>query len=154
MLFFCYMHYLLFFYVLYLCFFFFFFFQAEDGIRDTSVTGVQTCALPILRELLRGRRQRRQQPVRRIDDQIGLSLRDVRVDEAREQRRAEFAFTRQLFASVSARSGGLDALLVFLFRGPFLVHAARGGAGPIAVRAALERHARGLQHVERGLDVG
>src|SRR5437764_12968298 len=28
-------------------FFVFFFFQAEDGIRDTSVTGVQTCALPI-----------------------------------------------------------------------------------------------------------
>src|SRR5262249_60063720 len=27
---------------------FFFFFQAEDGIRDWSVTGVQTCALPIL----------------------------------------------------------------------------------------------------------
>src|SRR5207249_8605029 len=28
-------------------FFFFFFFQAEDGIRDRNVTGVQTCALPI-----------------------------------------------------------------------------------------------------------
>src|SRR5260370_23560129 len=28
-------------------FFVFFFFQAEDGIRDSSVTGVQTCALPI-----------------------------------------------------------------------------------------------------------
>src|SRR5437879_4456157 len=28
-----------------------FFFQAEDGIRDTSVTGVQTCALPISPEL-------------------------------------------------------------------------------------------------------
>src|SRR5439155_19073326 len=27
--------------------FFFFFFQAEDGIRDGHVTGVQTCALPI-----------------------------------------------------------------------------------------------------------
>src|SRR5207253_6196948 len=27
---------------------FFFFFQAEDGIRDGHVTGVQTCALPIL----------------------------------------------------------------------------------------------------------
>src|SRR2546425_263309 len=27
---------------------FFFFFQAEDGIRDKLVTGVQTCALPIL----------------------------------------------------------------------------------------------------------
>src|SRR6478736_7895903 len=30
-------------------FFFFFFFQAEDGIRDLTVTGVQTCALPICR---------------------------------------------------------------------------------------------------------
>src|SRR5256885_5112826 len=29
------------------CLFFFFFFQAEDGIRDYKVTGVQTCALPI-----------------------------------------------------------------------------------------------------------
>src|SRR3712207_7304419 len=35
---------------------YFFFFQAEDGIRDIGVTGVQTCALPILvvaRPLLR-----------------------------------------------------------------------------------------------------
>src|SRR3989441_10163518 len=30
-----------------LCLIFFFFFQAEDGIRDKLVTGVQTCALPI-----------------------------------------------------------------------------------------------------------
>ena len=29
-------------------FLYFFFFQAEDGIRDRLVTGVQTCALPIL----------------------------------------------------------------------------------------------------------
>src|SRR6266513_1787036 len=36
-------------FVLVACFylFFFFFFQAEDGIRDRNVTGVQTCALPI-----------------------------------------------------------------------------------------------------------
>src|SRR5260370_27755167 len=33
----------------YTFYFFFFFFQAEDGIRDSSVTGVQTCALPISR---------------------------------------------------------------------------------------------------------
>src|SRR5437762_5859555 len=35
------------------CYFinFVFFFQAEDGIRDTSVTGVQTCALPISRKI-------------------------------------------------------------------------------------------------------
>src|SRR2546429_3071140 len=31
----------------YISFCFFFFFQAEDGIRDVAVTGVQTCALPI-----------------------------------------------------------------------------------------------------------
>src|SRR3712207_6962326 len=45
------------FYLLYtglLSLFFFFFFQAEDGIRDIGVTGVQTCALPIcLRSWLR-----------------------------------------------------------------------------------------------------
>src|SRR5689334_24619700 len=34
-------------FVLFFFFFFFFFFQAEDGIRDGTVTGVQTCALPI-----------------------------------------------------------------------------------------------------------
>src|SRR5438034_682585 len=34
----------------------FFFFQAEDGIRDHCVTGVQTCALPILTNPTRGSR--------------------------------------------------------------------------------------------------
>src|SRR5689334_24693044 len=34
---------------------FFFFFQAEDGIRDGTVTGVQTCALPIFAASLRKR---------------------------------------------------------------------------------------------------
>src|SRR5690606_39801454 len=32
-----------------------FFFQAEDGIRDFHVTGVQTCALPILHAFLDGK---------------------------------------------------------------------------------------------------
>src|SRR2546429_9775274 len=35
----------------------FFFFQAEDGIRDVAVTGVQTCALPIY-----GERRRKSAP--------------------------------------------------------------------------------------------
>src|SRR6266487_1299445 len=39
---------------------FFFFFQAEDGIRDGRVTGVQTCALPILR--------------RQLDDDVGIRI--------------------------------------------------------------------------------
>src|SRR5687767_202051 len=36
-----------------------FFFQAEDGIRDKLVTGVQTCALPISRAMVRPRRAKR-----------------------------------------------------------------------------------------------
>src|SRR2546430_4235295 len=39
--------------------FFFFFFQAEDGIRDLTVTGVQTCALPILFVGISTRRSRK-----------------------------------------------------------------------------------------------
>src|SRR5438034_9953617 len=37
-----------------MCWSFFFFFQAEDGIRDHCVTGVQTCALPICLTLRSG----------------------------------------------------------------------------------------------------
>src|SRR5690348_18101924 len=50
--------------------FFFFFFQAEDGIRDGRVTGVQTCALPIYGEASRDlahRRQERQRAVLQLD---------------------------------------------------------------------------------------
>src|SRR2546430_6405697 len=46
----------------------FFFFQAEDGIRDLTVTGVQTCALPICRACCcccrRRLRRRRRHPGR------------------------------------------------------------------------------------------
>src|SRR5439155_12056749 len=45
-------HFLLLLYVEMLLLFIFFFFQAEDGIRDGHVTGVQTCALPICPEVL------------------------------------------------------------------------------------------------------
>src|SRR5438067_11435555 len=38
---------------------FFFFFQAEDGIRDRNVTGVQTCALPICEHVTRERKRPR-----------------------------------------------------------------------------------------------
>src|SRR2546425_5756624 len=48
----------------------FFFFQAEDGIRDKLVTGVQTCALPIF--LATARSRGRTAPVRLIERRIGL----------------------------------------------------------------------------------
>src|SRR5437867_9737545 len=42
----------------------FFFFQAEDGIRDRTVTGVQTCALPISGRCALSWRRRRARPPR------------------------------------------------------------------------------------------
>src|SRR3989449_3709892 len=53
--------------------YFFFFFQAEDGIRDVAVTGVQTCALPIL---LRGGGGAAERPVEGIQHRAegGLEL--------------------------------------------------------------------------------
>src|SRR5215470_9807940 len=64
--------------------FFVFFFQAEDGIRDATVTGVQTCALPIS---LRGEYRRpRAAPARRvlsIRQPGGPVLRRTRSEERR-----------------------------------------------------------------------
>src|SRR6266498_863500 len=45
--------------------FLFFFFQAEDGIRDADVTGVQTCALPICARARPGGHRHRPPPPRR-----------------------------------------------------------------------------------------
>src|SRR5204862_5948958 len=44
-----------------------FFFQAEDGIRDLYVTGVQTCALPILARLSALHLQVRDEPLKVAD---------------------------------------------------------------------------------------
>src|SRR5437867_13396566 len=63
---------------------YFFFFQAEDGIRDRTVTGVQTCALPICLEL----RSHEQYNCRRRGDahgcgNRGFERRDIRSEERR-----------------------------------------------------------------------
>src|SRR5438046_9888824 len=60
---------------------FFFFFQAEDGIRDWSVTGVQTCALPICRGGIlrrRGPAYEARELERRLAD-TGMQVLDVEV---------------------------------------------------------------------------
>src|SRR5690625_6874804 len=49
-----------------------FFFQAEDGIRDGHVTGVQTCALPISRTCPRGCDCNDQQLIARCDKSAQL----------------------------------------------------------------------------------
>src|SRR5258708_10474641 len=61
-------------------FFTFFFFQAEDGIRDDLVTGVQTCALPIFRRTARARGGRNRHVLADGDagsahDRMGAALR-------------------------------------------------------------------------------
>src|SRR5437868_7454669 len=65
-----------------------FFFQAEDGIRDRNVTGVQTCALPIS-----CRAARREGGEQREDDEAevaallgGIAAGEVRRDVAGERR--------------------------------------------------------------------
>src|SRR5205807_6481421 len=74
-----------------ICFFFvFFFFQAEDGIRDYKVTGVQTCALPIS---VRARGRALGLPAETHGDlvrclfHLGLSTRDAVTEERSEERR-------------------------------------------------------------------
>src|SRR2546427_6824804 len=59
--------------------FVFFFFQAEDGIRDLTVTGVQTCALPIYVRGLRGRFSIRRLLLGEAADLAKLGCRTVRL---------------------------------------------------------------------------
>src|SRR5688572_33502611 len=70
----------------------FFFFQAEDGIRDLTVTGVQTCALPILTRAyveqdlhdIRPRQRRPAENDRVVGGQLALvQLLQVRSEERR-----------------------------------------------------------------------
>src|SRR5207302_3984207 len=62
-----------------------FFFQAEDGIRDFHVTGVQTCALPIFEFFTRGRRIRRDRQSGSLDG----GSRMMRLGVRRKSRGAE-----------------------------------------------------------------
>src|SRR6266545_4399542 len=60
----------------------FFFFQAEDGIRDKLVTGVQTCALPILARAFVGRPKAflMDEPLSNLDAKLRAQTRRELVD--------------------------------------------------------------------------
>src|SRR2546426_11890081 len=115
----------------------FFFFQAEDGIRDYKVTGVQTCALPIS-----GRRGRasRVPPVRR--DARAASRSASRAPRARGHRGATSRLPtdppRPRSWRLSRGRSAVDALSL----APVLpvAHRRRGGRGRCSAR-------RGAPHV-------
>src|SRR5688572_9129766 len=71
----------------YAVFCFFFFFQAEDGIRDLTVTGVQTCALPISTCPPAGRRRSR--AARRRSKRRSFSWRAVSSSTPQSRPRSE-----------------------------------------------------------------
>src|SRR5207248_8912108 len=76
-----------------------FFFQAEDGIRDRTVTGVQTCALPIFNHL---------RTVRRAE--IADRIHRVRA-ESRPQNDAEYEDAKNEQSLVEGRIIEIEALL-------------------------------------------
>src|SRR5258707_11195494 len=97
--------------------FYFFFFQAEDGIRDIGVTGVQTCALPICK---------------RMGARLVLSLITRRAY-------ADLMHGTQIDIALSPAQAMLGELLAYVRRGDVqAVHSLRRG-----VAEALEIVARG-----------
>src|SRR6266496_4843644 len=79
-------------------FFFFFFFQAEDGIRDLYVTGVQTCALPIY--------------ARRRQDALGIAEQHAEQLESTLEREERFLHdaSHELRTPVTIARGHLEML--------------------------------------------
>src|SRR6266540_4784955 len=80
--------------------FFFFFFQAEDGIRDRDVTGVQTCALPIFRVRNQHVLGLAAHPAAHVDVPVG-GTRAVRVD-------VEAAASPALLAVLATAAGDVE----------------------------------------------
>src|SRR5207237_2601423 len=112
-----------------------FFFHAEDGIRDSSVTGVQTCALPISRGfpgpagVQLGQGSLEPEDARRLNPAwwIGKSVHDLREAEA-------------------AHAGGADYLLV----GPVFPTATHPDRAPLGLARLQEIVGIGLPVIAIG----
>src|SRR2546430_7362351 len=79
----------------------FFFFQAEDGIRDLTVTGVQTCALPI--SLLAAGRLARRARMRGARQHAVLGGDPPLAPAAQERRSEEHTFELQSQSNLVCR---------------------------------------------------
>src|SRR5256884_1833188 len=111
--------------------FVFFFFQAEDGIRDVAVTGVQTCALPIYEEAKDSGHgaQGVHVIVVKADAKIGVG-----------QIRIESLGAQKMIASADAKAGG-----VAVFSAQGIEARGRG-----IRHARVELHLRGFLLLELG----
>src|SRR2546430_10346076 len=135
-----------------------FFFQAEDGIRDLTVTGVQTCALPISQaRLILGREQDPTRAARRIADWVRANLAQRRTAtspgalQALEARLGDCNEHAVLYVAL-ARAAGLPARTaagLVPVDGRFYYHAWAeaylGGCG--AVGPAVDEFPAGAAHV-------
>src|SRR5438270_9190335 len=85
----------------------FFFFQAEDGIRDLTVTGVQTCALPIFVEHADNQEQRpgREAVVELLEHAAGKAVRRQRKNAERAESKVADRTVGDEFRSEERRVG-------------------------------------------------
>src|SRR5690606_40443263 len=85
-----------------------FFFQAEDGIRDFHVTGVQTCALPIYDEALQliglSREEVKLKPLQELANASDLIARIVEIPEKNAEGQAHALEDNTLNIFVNNRS--------------------------------------------------
>src|SRR3989441_4331704 len=125
-------------------FYFFFFFQAEDGIRDKLVTGVQTCALPISIP---------EATVAWAAVASGIAGRVIDVEEYRAELDARLGRAREGMRGLTTRAQQAPQRIVFPEgEDARIVRAARvladdGVAAPILLGdpALIPRHAHGVR---------
>src|SRR2546425_6421345 len=108
-----------------------FFFQAEDGIRDKLVTGVQTCALPISRRALGAPRRAARTPSRHHAPATVRPRGGLRSVPARCTRGAHGAATRDR-RRTTARRAAASAGAFAVRRGREAHGGAAGGAPALA----------------------
>src|SRR5688572_12392486 len=96
----------------------FFFFQAEDGIRDLTVTGVQTCALPIFMDFGRFKYEQSKKDREAKKHQVKTQLREVRMKPKIDEHDIDFK-TR---TAAKLLKQGDKVKVTVMFRGREITH--------------------------------
>src|SRR3712207_3771384 len=123
------------------------FFQAEDGIRDIGVTGVQTCALPILEQLPSKDENGRRVPVERRVIVEGGDLTDAQpgFDQRTNEPIVNFRFNlrgAQRFGQATTENVGRPLAIVLdneVISAPRILQPITGGSGQISGRFTVQQ---------------